>query len=162
LAEVHAARAPPPLPPNARVTPAELQQAQKVLVDKLTTRFSTLQRAFKTIDTDRSGSITRQEFDVCLEVLNLHTAIRRDVIDKLFELIDYDKNGEFDFQEFVRVLTSADINNMEEIKTKVDNRGDQMRRALDEKRKAQEKVAANVGLTVQEFCEYYGVKEIPV
>ena len=162
IAEVYAARVAPQLPPSARITTAELQQAQKALVDKLTTRFSTLQRAFNTIDTDRSGSITRQEFDFFLEVLNLHTAFRRPVIDKLFELIDYDKNGEFDFQEFVRVLTSDDVNNMVAIKTKVDSRGDQARRALEEKRKAQEKIAANVGLTVQEFCEYYGLKEIPV
>lgn len=154
-------RAPPPPPPSRPVSPDELRHAQKLINDKLTTRFSTLQRAFKTMDADRSGSISRAELEFTLEVFNLQD-IRKATVDRLFSLIDYDGNGEFDFQEFCRVLTAPDVMNMSGPKKRVDTRAEMARRAIEAKKEAQERVAANVGLTVEEYCDYYGLKEIVV
>jgi len=157
---IQARRAAPALP-RATASAEELRQAQRQIVDKITTRFSTLRRAFRTWDADASGSITKEEFIFGLEVLNLNN-IRKEVIDTLFNLIDFDSSGNFDFGEFTRVLTSEDVMNMNGPKVQVDNRGQQMRRELEAKRAAQERIAANVGLTVDEYCEYYGLKEIPL
>jgi hypothetical protein len=140
---------------------AEVAAAQRMLVEKLTVKYSSLQRAFRACDADGSGTISRREFEACLETLNIHT-IRKPVIDHLFALIDYDRSGEFDFSEFTRVLMSPDVFNMEAVHKKVMPKVYDHAAAEERKRELQRLKAAAVEMTVEEYCEYYNIKEIPV
>ena len=58
------------------------------------------------------------------------------------------------------MLTAPDVMNMSGPKKRVDTRAEMARRAIEAKKEAQERVAANVGLTVEEYCDYYGLKEV--
>jgi hypothetical protein len=149
---VQARRPAPTLPSRRPATKQELRDAQSLVVDKLMTKYSDLRAAFRALDSDGSGGISREEFTRFLHIMNAH--IRKEVLDELFDLIDYDMDGKFDYLEFMRVFNSADINNMERPQVRVDNRGEQARRAVQQKRAAQERIAANLGLTVDEYCDY--------
>lgn len=123
-------------------------------------RFSTLQRAFKTLDSNRSGAISRDELEAGLLTLNLDS-IPKHVIDTLYVLFDVDENGYFDFPEFCRVLTAPDVLQLAELKQKSEKENvDKVRKQA--KAAAQKKKAAEVGMTVQEYCEYFDIPEIVV
>ena len=52
--------------------------------------------------------------------------------------------------------------NMEGPRQKVEAVVDDSKLRAERKRRMQEKIAENVGMTVEQYCEYYGLKEIPV
>lgn len=178
---IKAARPAPALPAGPVISDAEIRHAQKCIVDKYTSRFASLQRAFRTIDTDASGAITTDEMWHSLEVNNVAEMLRRSVVEKLFSLIDADGSGKFDYQEFVRILTAEDVLNMGEPTKKANAQGwrgfgqrkeetvrveGPNRRLVagraerDDKKFAEERVAGSVGMSVEEYKQYFGVSEI--
>ena len=64
--------------------------------------------AFKWIDADRTGSITRDEFKEALKQLNL-AGIRENILDTLCDFIDQDGTGSMEYSEFARVLSADDV-----------------------------------------------------
>ena len=162
---------PPPTPPGGwpqhrpaprmkpKPTPVskeEVNTAQTIIKGKFTDRFKSLTRAFKTADADRSGDITREEFDTILSTLNL-SDIRKPVIDALCALIDVDANGCFDFNEFARILTVPDLYKTtatEEVNTSWAEVQQLNKRNIE----VQEGIAAaRQGMTIDEYREYYSV-----
>ena len=147
-----APKGPPQLRPG--VTEKDLRSAQSMIREKLTDRFSTLARAFRNIDTNGSGKISKQEFEFALVTLNLNE-LRHDVKENLFEFIDCDGSGEFDFQEFNRAITAGDVFKMPEIKKYTDPYAEQAAREAAAAQAQLEKEAADAGMTVEEFQNYY-------
>ena len=91
---------------HAPPTKEEVKHAQETIRMQLQTRFRNLQHAFMEIDSDRDGTITRTELDVQLEIMNLHTMIKKEAIDILFLAIDCDDDNQgIDFNEFCKALT---------------------------------------------------------
>ena len=119
-------------------------------------RFGTLTKAFRAIDEDASGTITREEFQAYLEVLNLNAVARKDVVTALFELIDADESNSFDFKEFSRVMSAADVMKM----TAVQERFDGYQAKIDEAAAAdiarRTHEASLVGMTMEEYEDYWG------
>jgi hypothetical protein len=65
--------------------------------------------AFKLIDADRTGSITRTEFkDAMLNIFNV-SGIRESILDTLCDFIDQDNSGAMGFREFAQVLSADDV-----------------------------------------------------
>lgn len=146
-----------------RVSEAELRNAQMQIVNKLLARYGqagpsgAMRRAFTTWDADRTGTISREELEDGLRLNNV--VITRPVLDKLFSMIDYDGSGEFSYQEFMRVFTAPDIMNMEKPKTEVVERGADTQSTEDKARKKREYIAKKQGMSVEQYCEYYGITE---
>ena len=70
-------------------------------------KFGTMHRAFNSIDKDKSGSISRQEFQGAIGALQ--TEIARDVVRVIVELADADGSGEIDFVEFKKLWANLDL-----------------------------------------------------
>lgn len=68
-----AARPAPVLPGEEEPTAQEMREVQKVLVDKLTSKYKDLRKAFRTFDRDSSGAITKEEMMFGLSIANLNT-----------------------------------------------------------------------------------------
>lgn len=73
----------------------ELEVAFKSIGEMAAQRFATARRAFRKLDSDHNGRITREE---------IHTYLRNygweHVTDKLFDSLDRDRSGFLNFQEF--------------------------------------------------------------
>ena len=123
-------------------------------------RFGSLQKAFRTVDEDRSGHISREELDAILRKVNL-SSIRKSVLDHLWKLVDADNSGEFSYQEFARVMEAKDVYSMGELRQKAEVK-DGAAEYRAQKKEAQRRKAAAVGMTVDEYCDYYSIKEIAV
>jgi len=93
------------------VTQEEMRKAQSTIKEKISAKHGkhAFTNAFKAMDKDRSGSITREEFKQCLFDFNLGMAIRDDIIDNLCDFIDADKSGSFGYREFSRILAAEDV-----------------------------------------------------
>ena len=100
------------------VSPEELQRAHRILKDKLSTKYGTVGRAFRTWDEDHNGFINMTEFKAGLLDLNLD-GIRQPVIESLLDIADTDDDTtdvyhtkmehDIQFREFARVFTADDI-----------------------------------------------------
>ena len=84
----------------------------KIMQEKMTTRFSELRRAFRTLDEDASGSLDREEFKQVLVMFNLGIPDR--VMNKLIDLADFDGDGSINYAEFARIFTAENINNLKQ------------------------------------------------
>ena len=142
-------------------TDDEVRKAHKDIKDKFTTRFSSMRKAFRLMDQDASGGITAEEFGVSMTANNLHT-IRQPVLDRLFALMNCDGDGRIDYNEFCRMLNADDVFNMGNIAQKLDVQQAMAKRQLDDKRERQEAIAAKVGMSVEQYCEYFNISEIRV
>jgi len=93
------------------VRAADVRAAQQRIKEKLLTKFSTFGKAFKFIDKDRTGNITREELELAMYELQLTSGIASDVVSTLIDLIDSDEDegDEIEFSEFARVLSSDDV-----------------------------------------------------
>ena len=140
------------LPPG--VIPDDVRKAQRSIKEKLIDKFSNLTNAFRAFDKDGSGTVSRTEFYNYLEVINLN-AERKEVMDALFERIDADESDSFDFKEFLRVMNSADVFKMENVKEKIDGYKLKQDNAEMAERKALEMKAKQAGMTVEEYVDYF-------
>ena len=115
----------PPTPKGpelrAGVTADDLRKAQTVIKDKLMDKFSGLTQAFRAMDLDSSGYVSRHELERMLHNLNL-SGIRPVVIDTLVDFIDCindvaddDEEGATDiaYREFARAFATDDIMSMQ-------------------------------------------------
>jgi len=142
------------LPPG--VTGDDVRRAAGAIKEKLIDKFGTLTKAFRAIDEDASGTITREELDRYMVVLNLNTVARPDVITALFELIDADESNNFDYKEFSRVMSAGDVMQMSAVKEKFDGYQAKIDEEKARERAAKEHEARLVGMTVEEYEDYWG------
>ena len=70
-------------------------------------KYKRMDAAFKAIDADRSGFLTRDELRFTLLMLNLSN-ISRETIEVVMDLVDKDGDGQINHSEFVDVLTARD------------------------------------------------------
>ena len=110
------------------VTANELRSAQSLIKDKLLDKHSSLTGAFRSVDKDGSGYISRGELEMCIRSLNLDS-IRKDVIDTLCDFIDCENNVDDDedcgptdiqYREFARAFGNDDIMAMKPLQAKVE------------------------------------------
>ena len=95
---------------NAMMTDAdraEMQEAVTAVENQIAARFRKMRDAFKTLDVDQSGTISRAELKRGLKHWNLlgaDDASNEDLIDSLMAACDKDGSGEIDYKEFVDTL----------------------------------------------------------
>lgn len=85
---------------------AAMQEAVGTVENQIASRFSKMRDAFKALDVDQSGSISRDELQRGLKHWNLaEGAGSEDLIDNLMAACDKDGSGEIDYKEFSEVLS---------------------------------------------------------
>ena len=85
---------------------AEMQSAVSTVENQIASRFGKMRDAFKALDVDQSGSISREELQRGLKHWNLaEQSGNEDLIDNLMAACDKDGSGEIDYKEFVDVLS---------------------------------------------------------
>lgn len=141
------------LPPG--VTEEDVRKCAGAIREKLLDKFGTLQKAFRAMDEDASGDITRKELERYLEIINLHTIARKDVLTALFETIDADASGNFDFKEFSRVMSAGDVMKMKKIEDRFDGYQAKLDEEAARERAQLEYTAKQAGMTVEEYQNYW-------
>ena len=111
------------------VTENEVRYAQQKLREELEEKYSSVTKAFKFIDADRTGKLEREEVKRLLIEFNI-VNVRDDAIETLIDFADFDGDGEINYAEFARILTADDVMAMKQTTTAVDGaiklgRGDQ-------------------------------------
>jgi len=88
----------------------ELRKLHEQVRSRITAKYGkhSFSSAFKWIDADRTGSITREEFKEALKQLNL-AGVREPILDTLCDFIDQDNSGAMGFREFAQVLSADDV-----------------------------------------------------
>jgi calmodulin len=86
---------------------AEIRRAGRILRNHMETRFTQIRKAFRTMDEDASGTVTRKEMKGILLAFNLNLA--EDVITALIDIADFDGDGNINYAEFARLMTADDI-----------------------------------------------------
>ena len=76
----------------SQISDEELRAAHRSVKAKLAVNFGELRTAFRKLDKDFSGSVTRDEAALALEELNV--GVRREVLGRILDLADYDGDGE--------------------------------------------------------------------
>ena len=82
------------------------------LKEKMLEKYKRLDTAFKAVDEDRSGYLSRDEFRFFLRILNLD-CLNANVINALCTMMDKDGDGMINHFEFVSMLTSEDPFNVD-------------------------------------------------
>merc|ERR1712216_933566 len=84
----------------------ELRKFQEQVKSKITGKWGrhSFSTAFKWIDADRTGSITREEFKQAMKDFNL-SGVKENLLDTLCDFIDQDNSGSFGYREFAQVLS---------------------------------------------------------
>ena len=90
-------RAPPAyLPLTSRVAPLrsdeEIRRAGRIVKNHMETRFTQIRKAFRTMDEDKTGTVSRAELKQVLMDMNL--AITSDVVSALIDIADVDGDGD--------------------------------------------------------------------
>jgi len=86
----------------------DMRRAQHTIQEHILTKFKKYQEAFKFMDVDRTGSITRAELRQGLDFLNLLGNMREEVVETLLDFIDID-GGDISYREFARVISADDV-----------------------------------------------------
>ena len=89
------------------VTEQELRDCVQIIQEKIKNKFKRIDEAFKLIDEDRSGFLSREEFRFCLYSLNLGS-MRPETVELIIDLMDADGDGKVEHHEFTRLITAAD------------------------------------------------------
>jgi len=92
-------RPPKSKPQQLQVRKDKLSRIEALLAQKMGTHFGALRTAFRTIDADRSGTISQQEFGRVFKMFNIHCSNQE--ITALWNKVDIDGSGELDYQEFI-------------------------------------------------------------
>lgn len=79
-----------------------LSENARIMLAKLGDRFSTVRRAFRTMDKDRSGSLTRIELKSILDTFCM--AVGDTEFDELMNYFDSDHDGLISYEEFLAVV----------------------------------------------------------
>merc|ERR1711871_1635070 len=78
---------------------SKLSRIEAQLAQKMGNHFAKLRTAFRTIDEDKSGCISKHEFARVFKIFNIHC--HPSEIEKLWNSYDTDGSGEIDYQEFI-------------------------------------------------------------
>ena len=97
-----------------------MRYAQQQLRQELEEKYSSITKAFKFIDADRTGKLEREEVKRLLVEFNI-VNVRDDAIETLIDFADHDGDGEINYAEFARILTADDVMNMKQTTTAVEN-----------------------------------------
>ena len=81
---------------------------QQKLREELEEKYSTITKAFKFIDADRTGILEREEMKRLVTEFNM-VGVRDEVFETLLDFIDVEGDGEIKYAEFARVLTADDV-----------------------------------------------------
>ena len=100
-------RAPKKVELRPGVTAMQLRSAQRMLKERILTKFATLTEAFRSADEDKSGQLGRDEIKLMLR--NFNTTVSDRVLDNLLDYADFDGDGSIEYAEFARVLTADDV-----------------------------------------------------
>jgi len=92
---------------HAPVTAAELEIAHDLIREKVKMRWGELKNAFRTVDEDKSGAVTKLEFLRVLMLFNL-TQIREKTAMRLAQIMDTNRDDKIDYAEFCRHLQLND------------------------------------------------------
>jgi len=92
---------------HAPVTAAELEIAHDLIREKVKMRWGELKNAFRTVDEDKSGAVTKLEFLRVLMLFNL-TQIREKTAMRLAQIMDRNRDDKIDYAEFCRHLQFND------------------------------------------------------
>ncbi len=83
------------LPHTPRAAPLrsdeELRRAGRIIKNHMETRFTQIRKAFRTMDEDKTGTVSREELKQVLMDMNL--AISPEVVTALIDLADVDGDG---------------------------------------------------------------------
>ncbi|GMI05839.1 hypothetical protein TrRE_jg7355 [Triparma retinervis] len=79
-----------------------LSDTARMMLKKLGERFSTVRRAFRTMDKDRSGSLTKIEFKNILDTFCME--VSNDDFEKLMNYFDADHDGLISYEEFLTIV----------------------------------------------------------
>jgi len=99
----------PALRPGVRAE--DMRKAQHLVKQQFLTKFRHFTKAFKFIDRDRTGTISRDELKLVIEEFHLSN-IRPEVLENLIDFIDIDAGNGIEYKEFARVLTADDVMEM--------------------------------------------------
>ena len=84
------------LPLICRVAPPrsdeEIRRAGRIVKNHMETRFTQIRKAFRTMDEDKTGTVSRDELKQVLMDMNL--AITADVVAALIDIADVDGDGD--------------------------------------------------------------------
>ena len=94
------------------VTDEDIRLLVTSLKEKTKEKYMRYDKAFKTIDEDRSGYLSREEFRFFIYMMNLQNAFRKETVEVLIDIMDADGDGKINHQEFVRMLEAEDPMNM--------------------------------------------------
>lgn len=81
------------------VTEDDVRLFVMTMKEKLLAKYTRLDTAFKQIDEDRSGYLTRDEFKFLMKVVNLDGTNPK-IVEVLIDLMDSDGDGQIKYQEF--------------------------------------------------------------
>lgn len=67
----------------------------------------TLSKIFQSIDKDKDGTISKDEFKIAYQFLDEKAFLLDEEIDQIFALVDTNNNGVIDYSEFIASATSV-------------------------------------------------------
>jgi Ca2+-binding EF-hand superfamily protein len=67
-------------------------------------RYPSMIQAFRAIDFDNSGTLTRDEVKAMFKTLRI--MVREPTLETLLDIVDIDEGGDLDYKEFAQVLTT--------------------------------------------------------
>jgi len=92
--EVAVARAETP-PEDLGPSDEEIRRAGRIVKNHMETRFTQIRKAFRTMDEDKTGTVSRAELKQVLMDMNL--AITSDVVSALIDIADVDGDGDINY-----------------------------------------------------------------
>lgn len=101
------------------VTMSKLREAQQVIKERVLAKCGSFHAAFKRIDADRTGTLSREEIKSLLTQLNAYGVnatssltsepVSEDTVEVLMDLVDVDRDGSINYEEFSRLLMADDV-----------------------------------------------------
>jgi len=93
--------------PVRTISDEQLKMIHKTVKTRLATKFSNVKEIFKSMDMDRSGTISPEE---CVDgLMTLNVGLPRKFVEHLINVADYNRDGELSYTEFTQLLECDDI-----------------------------------------------------
>jgi Ca2+-binding EF-hand superfamily protein len=92
---------------GVEVTAQEVRSAIFLIKESILRKHKRIDEAFKAIDDDRSGFLSREELRFTLHLMNL-TNISRECLEVVIDLVDNDGDGQINHNEFANAISAKD------------------------------------------------------